>query len=44
MAKVVGTDKSAARRRTCTECGAIVEYYPHEVESKVEDEPYGGGE
>ena len=43
MAKVIGIDKSITKQRVCSDCGAIVEYYPNEVMSKVESEPYGGG-
>lgn len=43
MTKVIGIDETKAKRRTCTDCGAVIEYMPHEVESKVENEPYGGG-
>jgi len=43
MAKVVRIDKSKAKRRTHSDCGAVIEYFQNEVTSKVENEPYGGG-
>lgn len=43
MAKVIKIDKTKAKTRTHTACGAVIEYYQSEVESKMEDEPYGGG-
>ncbi len=43
MAKVVGIDKSKAKKKTCSDCGAIIEYFQYEVVSKIENEPYGGG-
>lgn len=43
MAKVIKIDKIKAKRRTCNDCGAVIEYMPYEVESKVENESYGGG-
>jgi len=43
MAKVIRIDETQAKRRTHSDCGAVIEYYPNEVESKVENEPYGGG-
>ena len=43
MAKVVRIDETKAKRRTHSRCGAVIEYFESEVESKVENEPYGGG-
>lgn len=43
MAKVIRIDKTKAKRRTHSECGAVIEYFENEVEKKVENEPYGGG-
>jgi len=43
MAKIIGIDESKAKRITCYDCGAIVEYFPNEVISRVEEEVYGGG-
>ena len=43
MAKVIKIDKTIAKRRTHSDCGAVIEYFPNEVVSKLEDEPYGGG-
>jgi hypothetical protein len=43
MAKVIRIDKTKAKTRTHSECGAVIEYFENEVESKVENEPYGGG-
>lgn len=43
MAKVVRIDETQAKRRTHFECGAVIEYFQSEIESKVENEPYGGG-
>jgi hypothetical protein len=43
MAEVVGMDNSKKKRITHSECGAIIEYFPNEVTSKIENEPYGGG-
>ena len=43
MAKVLRIDKSKAKQRTCGDCGAVVEYFPYEVRSEFENEPYGGG-
>jgi hypothetical protein len=43
MAKVIKIDETKALRRTHNDCGAVIEYFPNEVDSKVEDEPYGGG-
>jgi len=43
MAKVVKIDKSKAKQRTHSSCGAVIEYFENEVEKRVENEPYGGG-
>jgi len=43
MAKVIKIDETVAKRRTCMDCGAVIEYFLNEVESRIEDEPYGGG-
>jgi len=43
MAKVIKIDKSKAKQITHSSCGAVIEYFDSEVESKIEDEPYGGG-
>ena len=43
MAKVVKIDKTKAKTRTHSDCGAVIEYFQYEVECKMEDEPYGGG-
>jgi len=43
MAKVIKIDNTIAKRITCRDCGALIEYFPNEVESRVENEPYGGG-
>jgi hypothetical protein len=43
MAKVIKINETKAKRRTHTYCGAVIEYFQNEVESKVENEPYGGG-
>lgn len=42
MAKVVDQDKSIAKRCTCKQCGAVVEYYPIEV-SKYSGRDISGG-
>lgn len=43
MAKVVRIDKSKAKQRTHSSCGAVIEYFENEVVYKNEPEPYGGG-
>lgn len=43
MAKVLRIDKSKAKLKTHNDCGAVIEFYPNEVESRNEPEPYGGG-
>lgn len=43
MAKVVRIDKSKAKQRTHSSCGAVIEYFENEVEYRNEPEPYGGG-
>ena len=43
MAKIIRIDKTKAKQITHSECGAVIEYFENEVESKVEPEPYGGG-
>lgn len=39
MAKVIRIDKTKAKTRTHSECGAVIEYFESEVESKIENEP-----
>ena len=34
MIKVVGQDDSVARRVTCRNCGAILEYTPHDLQER----------
>ncbi len=43
MAKVVKIDKTKMKTMTHSSCGAVIEYFENEVESKWEPEPYGGG-
>lgn len=42
MAKVVRIDKSKAKQRTHSSCGAVIEYFENEVEKKTVPD-YGGG-
>ena len=42
MAKVVGQDEKAAKRCTCGECGAIVEYMKREVQTYSGRDMSGG--
>lgn len=43
MAKVIKIDKTKKKRITHSDCGAVIEYFQNEVETKLENEPYGGG-
>lgn len=42
MAKVIGFDEAAKKRKTCKNCSAIVEYTPSELRD-VHHHDYGGG-
>lgn len=42
MAKVVRIDKSKAKQRTHSDCGAVIEYFENEVVKKNIGD-YGGG-
>lgn len=42
MAKVVGKDKKAVKRVTCSGCASIVEYTQNEVK-EINGRDYGGG-
>lgn len=42
MSKVIGFDPTAAKRCTCKECTAIIEYTPSEVR-RVDGKDYSGG-
>ena len=39
---VVGQDSQVAKRATCFNCGSILQYYPKDVDSRIEHD-YGGG-
>lgn len=42
MAKVIRIDKKKAIRKSCQNCGAVVEFFQNEVQSFVHHD-YGGG-
>ncbi len=42
MAKLIKIDKKKAKRRTHSECGAVVEYFENEVQD-FQKTDYGGG-
>tara|TARA_R110000851_G_scaffold47424_2_gene115171 strand:- start:17413 stop:17601 length:189 start_codon:yes stop_codon:yes gene_type:complete len=43
MARVIKIDPEKEKTMTHSECGAVIGYFENEIESHVENEPYGGG-